>query len=589
MVAQSGALETVTQQQIIESLPVHLRPFVQHQDYADYTARDQAVWRFVMQQLTRQLADTAHPVYLEGLARTGIAVDRIPSIEEMNQCLATLGWRAVVVDGFIPPAIFMEFQALKVLVIALDIRDVDHVFYTPAPDIIHESAGHAPFIVDIDYAEFLQRFGEVGMKAIATRHDLDQYEAIRNLSILKECPDSTSAQIAEAESALLALAARDVAPSEAALLTRLHWWTVEYGLVGELDDYRIFGAGLLSSLGEADYCLSEEVTKLPLTLDAVLVPYDITRPQPQLFVTRSCKHLGQVLEEFAASMCYRKGGADSLRTAIDAGSVCTATYNTGMQVSGIFTQVLCDAVDKPIYLRTTGPTQLACDGVEIQGHGVAAHADGFGSPIGSLKDFSRCLSEYTVDELKAHNIEIGAEVRLDYLSGVTVQGKLEGILRQGQRNQIFSFSDCTVQTLGGDRLFEPSWGVFDLVVGAGIPSVCGGVADRSRLQLHKPLPATQTLQAQPDRQLMHAYTLAATVSAHSEVESSRAFLDPALWSELKLMLDAYPDEWLLRAELLSSAQEPLRSELLQDLSRIGGQSQELGLLTRMVTDVSSRD
>ncbi len=293
----------MTQQDILDSLPVHLRPFVKTQRYEDYTPRDQAVWRFVMKQLTRQLADSAHPVYMEGLQRTGIALDHIPSIDEMNACLAKLGWRAVVVDGFIPPAIFMEFQALKVLVIALEMRSVEHIFYTPAPDIVHESAGHAPFIVDVDYAEFLQSFGEIGMKAIATRDDLEQYEAIRRLSILKECPDSTAQQIQAAEAELQRLAGIDTPPSEAALLTRLHWWTVEYGLVGSLDDYRIFGAGLLSSLGESRSCLDDEaVRKLPLTVDAVLTPYDITREQPQLFVARSCKHLSQVLDEFAESM-----------------------------------------------------------------------------------------------------------------------------------------------------------------------------------------------------------------------------------------------------------------------------------------------
>ena len=258
-----------------------------------------------MKHLTRQLEHSAHPVYMEGLRRTGIALDHIPSIAEMNQCLAKLGWRAVVVDGFIPPAIFMELQALKVLVIALDMRSVEHIFYTPAPDILHESAGHAPFIVDIDYAEFLQSFGEVGMKAIATRADLEQYEAVRKLSILKESPDASDAEISAAEAELQRLAERDEQPSEAALLTRLHWWTVEYGLVGSLNDYRIFGAGLLSSLGESANCLDDSaVKKIPLTVNAVLTPYDITREQPQLFVTRSCKHLSQVLEEFAESMCF---------------------------------------------------------------------------------------------------------------------------------------------------------------------------------------------------------------------------------------------------------------------------------------------
>ena len=62
----------MTQQDIIDSLPAHLRPFVKTQDYSKYTPRDQAVWRFVMKHLTRQLAESAHPVYMEGLARTGI-------------------------------------------------------------------------------------------------------------------------------------------------------------------------------------------------------------------------------------------------------------------------------------------------------------------------------------------------------------------------------------------------------------------------------------------------------------------------------------------------------------------------------------
>ena len=117
----------MNQQEIVASLPAHLRPFVKTQDYSKYTARDHAVWRYLLKYLSRHLQVHAHPVYLEGLKRTGIALDHIPSIDEMNECLVQLGWRAVVVDGFVPPAIFMEFQALKVLVIALDMRGIDHM------------------------------------------------------------------------------------------------------------------------------------------------------------------------------------------------------------------------------------------------------------------------------------------------------------------------------------------------------------------------------------------------------------------------------------------------------------------------------
>ena len=565
------------QRELIESLPAHLRPFVKEQNYDDYTARDQAVWRFIMNSLTRQLKDSAHPVYLEGLARTGIALDHIPSIDEMNACLARLGWRAVVVDGFIPPAIFMEFQALKVLVIALQMRDVEHIFYTPAPDIVHESAGHAPFIVDIDYAEFLQSFGEVGMKAIATREDLAQYEAIRKLSILKECPDSSAEDIAAAERELDQLASTDAAPSEAALLTRLHWWTVEYGLVGDLSDYRIFGAGLLSSLGESSHCLDDQaVRKIPLTVAAVQYPYDITRLQPQLFVTRSCKHLSQVLEEFAESMCFRRGGAGSLRKAIEAGTMCTAGYDSGLQVSGVFTEVVCDAVGKPVYLRTAGPTQLAYRDKEIIDHGADYHGQGFGSPIGHLKDFSRCLSLYTIDELKAHDIEIGSDVKLEYLSGITVEGKLQQILRQDHRNQVLSFSECTVTELSGRVLFDPSWGTYDLAVGSAIVSVYGGVADREKLQLYKATPSTESIRIARDEKLMSCYALVDRLN-RGEYNSDKG--DPC--DTLSAALDNYPREWLLRAEMLAIASGALRRRIEAELlamEQAGGETGRLAAL-----------
>ena len=566
----------LSQQDILNSLPLHLRPFVQTQDYQRYTARDQAVWRFVMRQLTRQLADTAHPVYLEGLERTGIALDHIPSIDEMNICLARLGWRAVVVDGFIPPAIFMEFQALKVLVIALEMRSVEHIFYTPAPDIVHESAGHAPFIVDVDYAEFLQRFGEIGMKAIATQADMDVYEAIRTLSIVKECPDSTDADIALAEENLRQASAANTDLSEASLLTRLHWWTVEYGLVGDLANYRIFGAGLLSSLGESRHCLDDAlVRKRPLTVDAVRYPYDITTVQPQLFVTSSCRHLSQVLEEFAAGMCFQRGGAESLQVAVKAGSMCTAQYDSGMQVSGVFDEVLCDAVGNAVYLRTRGPTQLAWGHREIYGHGVAYHGEGFGSPIGHLKDFSRGLCHYSIDELKAHEIVIGKPARLEFLSGITVSGQLVEILRQEHRNLILSFDNCTVTDLEGRVLFDPHWGRYDMAVGARITSVFGGVADREALQLHKPPPETRAIPVTQDAQLMSLYALAERLSRSGHpIEADDV-------QELESGLERYPDEWLLRVELLSLDEAALRARITAELEALACRRADLAPLIEM--------
>ncbi|HSG60798.1 MAG TPA: aromatic amino acid hydroxylase [Pseudomonadales bacterium] len=529
----------MTQDDIIESLPSHLRAFVAKQDYQQqYTPRDQAVWRFLLYRLRDRLATIAHPVYLEGLAKTGISLDHIPSIDEMNQCLAKLGWRAVVVDGFIPPAIFMEFQALRVLVIALEMRQIDHLLYTPAPDIVHESAGHAPFIADIDYAEYLQRFGELGMRAISNQHDEALYNAVRHLSIVKESEVSTPAQVADAEAHLAELSAKEVLPSEAALLTRLHWWTVEYGLVGEVDDYRLFGAGLLSSLGESTHCLDDAVVKkIPLTVEAIRTPYDITREQPQLFVTKNCRHLTQVLNEFAAGMAFSRGGTFGMQRAIDAQTVCTAVLNSGLQVSGIFCEQLLDAVGNPIFIKTSSPTQLAYRDRELYGQGTKHHAHGFSTPVGLIKDFSRCLSEYSIDELRALGVAVGADVTLAFLSGITVRGQLISITREEHRNLLFTFEQCLVTTLDGRVLFDPNWGVFDMGVGADIVSVFGGSADKSQFPLHVPPAPHAHVVREENAALMMAY------------EQVSQYTPDVPLQEWHALLDAHPNEWLLREEI----------------------------------------
>ena len=87
----------------------------------------------------------AHESYLEGLKKTGISANSIPSMYGMNRILQDIGWAAVAVDGFIPPQAFMEFQAYNVLVIASDIRQVNHIEYTPAPDIIHGVCWACPY------------------------------------------------------------------------------------------------------------------------------------------------------------------------------------------------------------------------------------------------------------------------------------------------------------------------------------------------------------------------------------------------------------------------------------------------------------
>lgn len=538
----------VDQESVRAMLPRHLQPFVAQQHYETYTPRDHAVWRFLLSELRRNLAESAHEVYLEGLQRTGLSGEAIPRIETINERLADIGWRAVVVDGFVPPAIFMEFQAHRVMPIAVDMRTLAHMLYTPAPDIVHESAGHLPFIIDVDYAEFLQRFGELGMHAIANQTDLAVYEAVRQLSVVKEDPESNAADISAAENQLTAANDANSPPSEAALLARLHWWTVEYGLVGKVDDYRIFGAGLLSSLGESTNCIDDEkVAKHTLTVDVIDVGYDITNQQPQLFVTESCRHLSQVLEEFGKRMCVNRGSTSSLETAITAATVNTAVTNAGIQISGKFSEILTDAVGNLTYLKTAGPTQLSYAGEELPGQGVKAHADGFGSPIGSLVAMERCLSSYTVDELKRHGIATDQSVCLEFLSGVTVKGRLTAILRREQKNLLMTFEQCLVTHRDGSVLFDPDWGIFDMAIGETIVSVFGGSADQRAFPMHASPSAirkSDSSTSEAERALLVAYT---------QIRQARENdCDDAKLASLIERWHQHP-EWLVVFELLELA------------------------------------
>lgn len=315
-------------------IPEHLKPLVVSQAYDEYTAEDQAVWRFVVQHTRRRLLSSAHEAYRSGFDAAGISADRIPRIDQMNEQLGAIGWSAVCVDGFIPPRAFQDFQAHRILPIAADIRTRRHLTYTPAPDIIHEAAGHAPFLSHPSYADYLMRIGAVAGRAFSTPSDQAIYEAIFTLSEVKEDPGSTPEQVTRAERALDEALACQGRPSEAALIARLYWWTVEYGMVGDLDKPKLFGAGLLSSIGEGYFCEDPLVRKLRLSGACIDVAYDITRPQPQLFVAHDFEHLNEVLEHVAASLSQSVGGLTGLGAALRSHEVATLVLDTGEHIVG---------------------------------------------------------------------------------------------------------------------------------------------------------------------------------------------------------------------------------------------------------------
>lgn len=533
---------------LIDRLPQHLKQFIKPQDYEEYSPINQAVWRYVMRKNVDYLSKVAHESYLEGLKKTGISIESIPSMYGMNRILKEIGWAAVAVDGFIPPAAFMEFQAYNVLVIASDIRQLEHIEYTPAPDIIHEGAGHAPIIANPEYAEYLRRFGEIGCKAISSARDYEIYEAIRLLSILKEAEGTPQAEIEAAEKRVDELQNEVAELSEMAKIRNLHWWTVEYGLIGTVDNPKIYGAGLLSSIGESAWCMTDNVKKIPYSIEAAEQSFDITKPQPQLFVTPDFAHLSMVLEEFANKMALRTGGYSAVKKLIHSKALGTVELSTGLQISGVFTNAIKHK-GNPVYIQTTGKTALAYREKELVGHSTEYHSEGFGSPIGTLKGINLAIEDMSPRDLMAYDIYEGKKVTLEFEGDITVSGEIITGSRNLQGKIILiSFKNCTV-THKDEILFRPEWGIYDMAVGKEIVSGFSGPADVDSFDMITHVPSSQTIKSKKTPERQELESLYNSVRNLREGKPAEITLKEAFGA----VTANHPNDWLLSVEIAELA------------------------------------
>ncbi len=515
-------------------IPHNLRRFVVEQDYAQYTEVDQAVWRFVLLQTQQRLEHTAHPAYRDGLAQTGISVERIPRIAEMNACLERFGWQAVCVDGFIPPRAFQEFQAASILPIAADIRKKDHLVYTPAPDIIHEAAGHAPILPDARYAAYLRAIGEVGKKAFSSPDDARVYAAIFELSEIKETRAARPEQVRQAEAQLERALAGVRGSSEASRLSRLYWWTAEYGLVGTPSDYRLYGAGLLSSLWESRSCHDAAVRKLPLTSACVEQGYDITQPQPQLYVARDFEQLFSVLSEVDASLAHRVGGDVALQAALQSEELATLCFRGDRFVSGELSAVSGSARGGLLTFRG----RLGWGAAGKLEHAFDAPAQGHHLPFGRLAGGAQLGS------LEA----AGQRVALRFESGVALEGTLTESTRDAQGRPLsLRLGDYRLSS-ERDRLSEQGaeyrlFVVPELVTAHAGPSDAAFYPESELSHARVPKP----YRLEPHEQALLGLYERAIRAFHERAGSPALAAFNAVHRELER---SFPDEWLLRWNLL---------------------------------------
>ncbi|MDW8286540.1 MAG: phenylalanine 4-monooxygenase [Flammeovirgaceae bacterium] len=226
------------------------------QMYEQYTSEDFTVWKLLYERQMTQLPLLASEAFLSGLKKVNFVADRIPNFEETNLLLRDLtGWETYVVPGLIPNREFFELLLNKKFPATTWLRKMSQLDYLEEPDMFHDVFGHIPLLSDTDFCNFLKGFSEIALKYIENEWAIE-------------------------------------------LISRLYWYTVEFGLIQENGQLKIYGAGILSSKGESSYCVGDIPKRVPYNIrEIVATPYIKDRYQSKYFVITSYKELYESLDE----------------------------------------------------------------------------------------------------------------------------------------------------------------------------------------------------------------------------------------------------------------------------------------------------
>lgn len=225
------------------------------QIYENYTKEDQQVWNILFNRQMEKLPNTASETFIQGLKDVKFTPDHIPHFGETNELLAkSTGWEIIAVPGLIDDDIFFELLAQKKFPATTWLRKMAQLDYLEEPDMFHDVYAHVPLLSNQPFVHFLQK-----LAIVASKHTGDA-KAIH-------------------------------------LLSRVYWYTVEFGLIRENGNLRIYGAGILSSSGETDFSLSEKPKRSAYDLREVLrATYYKHDFQTQYFVIESYEELYESLK-----------------------------------------------------------------------------------------------------------------------------------------------------------------------------------------------------------------------------------------------------------------------------------------------------
>jgi phenylalanine-4-hydroxylase len=270
-------MSTATQQ---STIAVGAAQFFIEQRPADYTRENHAVWKLLFQRRMEHLRSVGSKAFLNGIETIGLEPYLLPDLKLMNDRLEPItGWRAVAVNGFLEPTLFFQCLAERRFPTTVIVRPMEQLDYLPEPDIFHDVFGHVPMHADAIFADFLQRFG--------------------------------------------AIAATAKSEAEVRMLTRLFWFTVEFGLIRENGDIKVYGSGLISSMADCLNALGPNCERRPFVLEDVLQQeFEIDHLQPVLFVAESHQQLFDAVEQVRGRM--QRGDLSACT-----GAVCLCAHDHG--------------------------------------------------------------------------------------------------------------------------------------------------------------------------------------------------------------------------------------------------------------------
>jgi phenylalanine-4-hydroxylase len=232
-------------------VPVYTTAVVE-QPWSTYTEADHGVWSTLFERQQQVLQGRASDEFLRNQRAMGMTPDRIPKFDDLNRVLRpATGWELIGVEGLLPELTFFEHLANRRFPVTWWIRKPEQLDYLSEPDLFHDLFGHVPLLMNPVFADYMAAYGCGGVKA------------------------------------------HGIGPEALVNLTRLYWYTVEFGLIRQTDGLRIYGSGIVSSKGESIHCLeSDAPNRIGFDLERIMrTRYRIDTYQKTYFVIDSYEQL----------------------------------------------------------------------------------------------------------------------------------------------------------------------------------------------------------------------------------------------------------------------------------------------------------